>query len=288
VSSVYSEQEGKLLKKINVVLLTAFLLTGCSSLPVQLPILSVPTAAVLATVPAANTVVEPTHIPPTAAVTATPTMLVLPKIDPEKTVSLFLDGKKANADFALISKLLSANYASQLKDDAGLAAVFDPEAVIGEYKIGTPTYSADSQSATLDSTIYMPEPSNVRFTLVLENAEWKIDQVTVITTSSDYPTAPEGVVLGFLTSYQEAPDRMSSFLTATRRGQQPPGGASAMLQISGSLEGMVIQSAAVSPEPPTASIVVVIRAGGKDYPRKFILSKDGSGWGIDAIEVTGG
>jgi hypothetical protein len=31
----------------------------------------------------------------------------------------------------------------------------------------------------------------------------------------------------------------------------------------------------------------MIRAGGKDYPRTFLLSKDGANWGIDAIEVKG-
>lgn len=289
------------MKKLTIVLfLFTILLSGCAGLP-QIPALAIPTAAVLATpipngptktpaaeaVPsiAAPAVAAPTTAAPVIEPTFSSAMPVLPEIDPEKTVSLFLEGKKANANFALASTLLSAKYAAQVKDDAGLAAIFGTDAVIGEYKVGVPSYSADALSSSLDSTIYLPEASNVRFNLVMENNEWKIDGIAILTQSGEYPTTPEGVILGFLASYQEAPDRMSSFLTSTRRGQQPPGGSTAMLQISGNFEGMVIQSAAVNPDPPTASIVVVIQAGGKNYPRKFILTRDAAGWGIDSIEV---
>jgi hypothetical protein len=50
---------------------------------------------------------------------------------------------------------------------------------------------------------------------------------------------------------------------------------------------MVVQSAAVNPDPPTASISVMIQAGGKDFPRKFILTRDAVVWGIDSIEAAG-
>lgn len=275
-------------------------LSGCAGLP-QIPALAIPTAAVLATpipngptktpaaeaAPSANApvVAAPTTAAPAVEPTISPVMPVMPDIDPEKTVSLFLEGKKANANFALASTLLSINYAAQIKDDAGLAAIFGAEAVIGEYNLGFPSYSADALTSSLESTIYLPEPSNVRFNLVMENNEWKIDGITILTQAGEYPSTPEGVILSFLASYQEAPDRMSGFLTSTRRGQQPPGGSTAMLQITGNFEGMVIQSAAVNPEPPSASIVVVIQAGGKNYLRKFILTRDAAGWGIDSIEA---
>jgi hypothetical protein len=271
------------LKKISVfVLLVTVLASGCANFPLQIPGISQPspTAAPIKPTAVAATVV------PQPVVTMTPTMPVLPKIGPEKTISLFLDGQKAGATFVLTSNLLSAGYAGRLKDDAGLAAVFGTAESVGDYKIGTPTYSPDSLKSTLEGTIYMPQPSNVRFTLVIENGEWKIDEITLLSSTGDYPTTPEEVVLSFLTSYQEAPDRMSNFLVPSRRAQQPPGGAGAMLQISGNLEGMVVQSAAVNPEPPTAAIVVIIRAGGKEFHRTFLLTKDASFWGIDAIEVT--
>lgn len=286
------------MKKLSILLLISmFLLPGCSVLP-QLPSLTIPTAAVLATViPNGPTrtpapAVTPTQNAPAVAPTAAakeplPTGLVLPEIDPEKTVTLFLEGTKAKANFALASKLFSANLATQVKDDAGLSAILGNEAVVSEYKVGFPAYSADATTASLESTIYMPQPSNVRFNLVLENDEWKIDGITIMTKSGEYPTAPEGVVLSFLDSYQEAPDRMSAFLSAARRAQQPPGGATAMLQISGDFEGMVVQSAAVNPDPPTASIIVMIQAGGKNYLRKFVLTRDAVVWGIDSIEAVG-
>ncbi len=289
------------MKKLTIVLLLLIMtLSGCAGLP-QIPALAIPTAAVLATPipngptksPAvesaapANTTEQavPTATLPAAEPTISPAMPVMPEIDPEKTVSLFLEGKKANANFALASTLLSINYAAQIKDDAGLAAIFGADAIIGEYNLGFPSYSADALTSSLESTIYLPEPSNVRFNLVMENNEWKIDGITILTRADEYPTTPEGVILGFLASYQEAPDRMSGFLTSTRRGQQPPGGSTAMLQITGNFEGMVIQSAAVNPEPPSASIIVVIQAGGKNYLRKFILTRDAAGWGIDSIEA---
>jgi hypothetical protein len=281
---VYREQEGILLKKsIVMFLIIAILATGCSYLPVQIPGLSQSTPTVGPTQAVATA--EPTQTPQ-PEFTITPTMPIQPKIDAEKTISLLLDGQKAGATFALTSNLLSAAYAAKIKDDAGLAAVFGTPESIGSYKIGSPSYSADMMKAILEGTIYLPEPGNVRFSMVIENNEWKVDEITLLSSTGDYPTTPEAVVLSFLTSYQEAPDRMSNFLIPSRRAQQPPGGAAAMLQISGNLEGMVVQSAAVNPEPPSASINVVIRAGGKDYVRRFLLTKDTSLWGIDAIETT--
>jgi hypothetical protein len=277
---------------ITIPVLLIFTLSGCAALP-QIPGLAIPTAAVLATViPNSPTktpapAVLPTDSIPTAALpaaTAAPVPQVLPAVDPEKTVSLFLEAEKAKANFALASKLFSVNFIAQVKDDTGMAGILGKDAVVSEYKVGFPSYSADALSASLESTVYLPQPSNMRFNLVVENNEWKIDGVTILTKSGEYPTTPEGVVLAFLASYQEAPDRMSGFLTAARRAQLPPGGSTAMLQISGNFEGMVVQSAAVNPDPPTASVIVLIQAGGKGYPRKFILSRDVAGWGIDSIE----
>lgn len=278
------------MKKTTIVLMLITLLAaGCSSLPVQIPGLSQSTPTVGATpVIATAQPTQPTQStqPPQPEFTATPTMPVQPKIDAEKTISLFLDGQKAGATYALTSNLMSAAYAAKVKDDTGLIALLGTPESIGSYKIGSPSYSADLSKATLEGTIYLPEPSNARFSLIIENSEWKIDDVTLLSSTGDYPTTPEAVVLSFLTSYQEAPDRMSNFLIPSRRAQQPPGGAAGMLQINGSLEGMVVQSAAVNPDPPSASIHVVIRAGGKDYVRRFLLTKDASLWGIDAIEAT--
>lgn len=284
------EQEGINLKNTRSFILLIMLLgTGCSSLPFQIPGISQPTLAATLSIPITVTpqpaASEPTNAPKETS-TLAPTTPVLPKIDPEKTVSLFLEGQKTGAKFTLTSNLFSSAYAVKIKDDTGLEAILGKSDALGEFKVGSPTYAPDLQKASLEATIYKPEPTNMRFNLIMENGEWKIDEISSITTGGEYPANPENVVLSFLTAYQEAPDRMSGFLTATRRAQQPPGGAVGMLQISGNLEGMVVQSAAVSPEPPTASIVVIIRASGKDYLRKFFLTKEASIWGIEAIEVS--
>jgi hypothetical protein len=271
------------LKKILLSLLLIVLVTGCSNLPIQIPGITLPATPTSAPTPAA----QPTAVEVKVETIATPTSAPAPKNDPVKAVTIFVDSLKTGAPFALTSNLLSSSLAASVKDDAGLSALLGSPKSIGDFKIGSPSYSSDLQLSTLEATVYMPEPSNLRFSLLIENGEWKISEIKILTSSSDYPTTPEGVVLSFLTSYQEAPDRMSNFLTSTRRSSQPPGGASSMLQINGNLEGMVIQSAAVNPEPASASIKVMIRAGGKDYPRTFLLSKDDANWGIDAIEVTG-
>ncbi|HEX7555575.1 MAG TPA: hypothetical protein VF338_03040 [Leptolinea sp.] len=273
------------MKNLPIFILVIIVAAGCANLPFQIPGITLPTVTtptLAATIAGAKT--QSTQSLQTT-ITPIPTAFIFPKVDPEKTVSLFLDGQKAGATYVLTSNLLSAGFSAKIKDDAGLAAILGTPTKITEYKIGSPSYSGDSLKSTLVTTIFMPQPSNTSFTLVIENGEWKIDEITVQSAAGDYPTTPEGVVQAFLTSYQEAPDRMSNFLIPTRRAQQPPGGASGMLQIIGGLEGMVIQSAAVSPEPPTAAITVLIRAGGIDYPRKFLLTKDNSGWGIDAIEI---
>lgn len=279
-------------KRLAVFFMILILMSGCSSLPVQVPGLTQPTATIVPTI--SITAKEPTlpaqptrlAVSPAAPTSAPTASLPSPKVDAEKVVILFLDGQKAGTDFALTSKLFSAAYAAKIKDDEGLTAILGNPETIGVYKTGTPTYSDDLLKSSVEGTVYLPQPTNVRFNLVIESGEWKIDEITRLSSTGEYPAEPEGVVLGFLTSYQEAPDRMSNFLTAGRRAQQPPGGATAMLQISGNLEGMVVQSAAVNPDPPSASIIVVIRAGGKEYLRKFLLTKDTSLWGIDAIEVT--
>ncbi len=70
-----------------------------------------------------------------------------------------------------------------MKDDAGLTAILGSVGSLGEFKIGSPTISSDSLNSTLEGTIYMPQPSNIRFTLVVENGEWKIDEITILSDS---------------------------------------------------------------------------------------------------------
>jgi hypothetical protein len=96
----------------------------------------------------------------------------------------------------LTSNLFRAAYASKINDDAGLEAILGPVETLGEYKVGSPSYSADLMKASLEMTIYKPQPTNMRVDLIMENNEWKIDE------HPDYdrrgiPSYPEGVVLIF-------------------------------------------------------------------------------------------
>lgn len=275
------------MKYFIILLIFAIFLGGCSSLPFQVPEIQIPGVANTHEQPVAAETPVPEPTSP-AQPTIAPTEISQPKIDPASAVQIFLDGQKEGIPYALTSNLLSSSLSSKVKDDNGLRGLMGSPESISEFKSGSPTFSGDLQKATLEVTMYSPQPTNLRFSLLVENGEWKIDEIVLLSGSAEYPVTPEGVVLNFLTSYQESPDRMSNYLTADRRASQPPGGAAAMLQIRGTLEGMVIQSAAVNPEPPSAVIKVLIRASGVDYPRTFLLARDAGGWGIDAIDVTNG
>jgi len=269
------------MKNVSFLILIMILFSGCTSLPFKLPGVSSPSTAT----PAPQPIVVETETQ--VKLTSTPTSVPRPKNDPSKAITIFLDGQKAGTPFALTSNLLSSSLASSVKDDPALKVLLGSQAHISDFKISSPSYTQDLQKSSVEATVYMPQSSNLRFSMLIENGEWKIEEIKVLSGIDEYPTTPEGVVHSFLITYQEAPDRMSNFLTATRRSAQPPGGASSMLQISGSLEGLVIQSAAVNPEPPSAAIKVMIRAGGKDYSRNFLLTKENANWGIDAIEING-
>ncbi|MEI8131804.1 MAG: hypothetical protein WCG34_05185 [Leptolinea sp.] len=226
------------MKTISLILVFAILITGCTSLPFNLPGVSNPATATPSTAHEPPPVVVETKVQ--VKPSPTPKSAPQPKNDSVKVITNFLDGQKTGTPFALTANLLSSALASSVKDDKALKALLGSPESIGEFKIGSPSFTEDLQKSSVEATVYMPQSSNIRFSMVIENGEWKIEEIKVLSGSGEYPTTPEGVVHSFLITYQEAPDRMSNFLTATRRSKQPPGGAAAMLQISGSLEGMAI------------------------------------------------
>lgn len=99
-----------------------------------------------------------------------------------------------------------------------------------------------------------------------------------------YPKAPEGVVRMFLTAYTLDTEQMKTYLSANRLANLPDGGPLAMLKLNGTMEGFVIESAAVSPGTSAAQVVVRVRSGGGEETRTFKLVLDGQKWAIDAIE----
>ncbi|MCC6146939.1 MAG: hypothetical protein IT308_05165 [Anaerolineaceae bacterium] len=99
-----------------------------------------------------------------------------------------------------------------------------------------------------------------------------------------YPQSPEMVVNSFLAAYQDNQAEMFPFLSASRLLAMPEGGMQAMLGITGNLEGFAIQSAAVSTQPPAASLDVGMVVDGTEILRRFQLIFEEDRWVIDAVE----
>lgn len=106
---------------------------------------------------------------------------------------------------------------------------------------------------------------------------------SVAMTMTVYPPDPEGVVSAFLAAYQGQRQDMPSYLSSGRMANLPEGGAVALLGVTGQLDGFAIQSAAVSPDPPTAIVEVGMVVDGGQILRQFYLVFDYSRWAIDDI-----
>jgi hypothetical protein len=158
------------------------------------------------------------------------------------------------------------------------------QSTLPKYQLAAVSFSPDASLASVDVTLMYQKPANYRIGLVRAGETWKIDSILSLEGSAYYPATPEQVVQTFLQSYQEAPSQMEQYLSAKRLTMLPPGGAVGMLNINGSMEGMMIQSAAVNPDPPSATLSVAIRVGGKDVMRVFSLSKEKDQWKIDNID----
>ena len=137
----------------------------------------------------------------------------------------------------------------------------------------TPTVVTPESTPTLVQTVEIIQPTETIATVL----------PTAAVSDVDYPTEPEAVVSAFLTAYQDNPQDMETYLTGGRLADMPEGGVNAFLGISGQLDGFAIQSAAVSPNPPTAVIVVGMIVDGSETSRYFYLVFDYSRWVIDDI-----
>ncbi len=101
----------------------------------------------------------------------------------------------------------------------------------------------------------------------------------------EYPTSPEGVVQAFLASYEAQPDAMVSYLSQGQSAAVPADGAGALLGFTGTLEGFVIDAAAVNPQTPAAVVSAAVKVGGAEIRRTFTLGKEGDAWKIELIET---
>lgn len=101
-----------------------------------------------------------------------------------------------------------------------------------------------------------------------------------------YPSSPEEVVSGFILASQDDPALMVQFLSPARQQTLPDEGPFSILDIDAPIQGYTIKSAAVSPEPPAATVEVIIQAGGRDLTRTFQLTQTNGFWFIESVDIT--
>lgn len=199
-------------------------------------------------------------------------------------VTGFLSALQNDPTAAGAQTFLSPTLQQQVSAGTSPATLGGLQGTVPAFELSAVTFAPDAGRAFVDASLLYAEPLNTRFELVKTGDGWKIDSITSQQGDAGYPSSPEMVVQIFLTAYQEAPDQMNQFLSASRLEQLPPGGAVGMLNINGSLEGSMIDSAAVNPDPPMAAITVSMRVGGEDVTRVFSLIKEGGRWKITNIE----
>lgn len=203
-----------------------------------------------------------------------------------QTVVDFLTAVQLDANSSLALQLLTMELQMRAAQSEGLqAALLKTTESIPSFEVSAAGISHNGAQAEVEATLYLEYPLNIAFTLIAVDGFWKIGEIRPLATGEEYPGQPEGVVQAFLIAYQERPDQMSGYLTAARRANQPPGGSVGMLRILGPLEGVMIQSVVVNPDPPTAAIQALIKSGGVESRRQFILIRDGGLWGIDEIQT---
>lgn len=202
-----------------------------------------------------------------------------------QTVKDFLTAVQLDANSSLAAQLLSPFYQQEVAQSQLQSAVLKTTETIPSFEVSAAQLNNDGKQAEVEATLFLAKPVNLNFSLVSYDTGWKINEVKTLISGSDYPSTPEGVVQSFLIAYQESPDDMSDYVTGSRRSNFPPGGSVGMLQILGPLEGVLIKSAVVNPDPPFAAIVAIVKAGGIESQRQFILNKENDRWGIDLIEV---
>jgi hypothetical protein len=203
-----------------------------------------------------------------------------------QTVIDFLTAVQLDANSSLALQLLTTELQIRAAQPEGLqAALLKTGESISSFEVSAAGISRNGAQADIEATLYLGTPHNLAFTLIAEDGFWKINEIRSLADGEGYPGQPEGVVQAFLIAYQESPDEMSGYLTAGRRANQPPGGSVGMLRILGPLEGLMVQSVVVNPDPPTAAIQALIKSGGIESRRQFILILEGGLWGIDEIQT---
>jgi len=110
---------------------------------------------------------------------------------------------------------------------------------------------------------------------------------TITPASSSAPFSPitaEEVVYAFLTSYEDNPDAMIPFLSKRLQETLPAGGVLTLLDIQGTIEGLVFTSGTSSDSPNEAIVEAVLQVNGAETVRIFYLERELQRWVIRAIE----
>jgi hypothetical protein len=202
-----------------------------------------------------------------------------------QTVSDFLTAMQSDPAGKKAEAFLSPALLKTVSGGKSIDQVLNVQSNVPKFQVSAVTFSPDANQASVDVSLLFQAPVNRRIVLVRSGSSWKIDSVLSLEGEAGYPPTPELVVESFLSAYQVAPDQMNKYLSSMRLQQLPPGGAVNMLNITGSLAGSMVQSAAVNPDnPPSAAITVNIRVGDKDVTRLFTLSKENNQWKIDNID----
>jgi hypothetical protein len=199
------------------------------------------------------------------------------------TLKEFLSALKKDINSSDVKNYLGADIKKQISEGEKISNIIGVES-ISSFEVSAGQFSSDGATISFDCTVTSDQSTNLVFIFQKEDSEWKIEKISHSKSNSAYPVNPEDVVQAFLLAYQEAPDTMSVYLSEARHIQPPPGGGAGMLQITGVLEGSMVQSATVSQDPAYAIIKIAIRAEKEEHIRIFYLVKEKESWYIDNIE----
>jgi hypothetical protein len=94
---------------------------------------------------------------------------------------------------------------------------------------------------------------------------------------------PEDVVYSFLSAQADGSDEASLYLTETLRESLPEGGVEVLLNLGGSMQGLVFQAGSGSGDDSTAAVEAHIKVNQQEAVRVFTLVRRDGAWQISGI-----
>ncbi len=165
-----------------------------------------------------------------------------------------------------------------------------PVASVTPFAVATPEAVTATQPAILVITL-TPEPQSTEtLTATLlpatatQPAATSMAPPSASPTAVVYPDTPDGVIEAFVESYPDDTADMLLFLSSSLQASLPAGGPGALLNLSGSVNGMIILSGAAAPNPPQAEYQVALQVGTEQVLRTFTLGQENGRWVITGIQ----